>query len=583
MKLAHKGVTGAFAAMAILLTALPAPAHEPSPTAAPEAPVASGGTLVYRAQFGPDWIDPGLTWYNFGFVIALATNRPLYSSSPEHPNHPVPDLASGQPTISADRRTVTVSLKPGVHFSPPVNREVTSHDVKYAIERAFSEHVPNGYVFTYFGDLVGAPEDRGPIVDIPGIETPDPYTIVFRLARPSAPSLVGALMMPITVPVPEEYAAPFDAQPESEYDTHVVFTGPYMIKNDAQGNLTGLGDDITIVRNPNWDPATDFRPAHVDKIRFTFNENLDRIVDRTLRGSRTLCCDSSPSELVQRLGPRFSDQIGKSPGHGTRWVALNTEVGPLRNVNVRKAISAAMNRRALRAARGGSSVGRMARHFIPPGVPGFGRSHSYDGFADADFLKAARGDRTRPRSYRPRARRDGVPVNRHGIYTGDTVLLMVGADSEPGRSVARSVKRQVQQLGFRVRLRLTSTDRMYERWCGVRSAKVAICPNVGWFFDFMDPQSLLKPTFHGKAIDDGNNWSLLDKPRINRAINRAVLVPPGAARWKAWAAVNHDITRQAPGVPYLWDTEYQAESDDVNGVINPYTSRWDLSFTSLRE
>jgi peptide/nickel transport system substrate-binding protein len=390
-------------------------------------------------------------------------------------------------------------------------------------------------------------------------------------------------MLPITVPVPEEYAAPFDAHPESDYDTHVVFTGPYMIKNDAQGNLTGLGDDITIVRNPNWDPVTDFRPAHVDKIKIAFDENLDRIVGRTLRGSHALCCDSSPSQLVPGLSAKYSDQIARSPGHGTRWVALNTTVGPLRNLNVRKAISAAMNRRALRAARGGPVAGRIARHFLPPGVPGFGRSHGYEGFADADFLNSPRGDLALARSYMLRARRDGSPVSRRGKYTGDKVLLMVGADSEPGRSVAISVKRQVQRLGFHVRLRLVSPDRMYQRWCGVRSAKVAICPNVGWFFDFMDPQSLLEPTFHGKTVDDGNNWSFLDKRRINRAMNRAGRVPPGAARWKAWAAVNHDITRKAPGVPYLWDTVYQFESADVNGVMNPYTSGWDLSFTSLSD
>jgi ABC-type transport system substrate-binding protein len=37
---------------------------------------------------------------------------------------PVPDLAAGAPNISADAKTVTVMLKRGVHFSPPVNREV---------------------------------------------------------------------------------------------------------------------------------------------------------------------------------------------------------------------------------------------------------------------------------------------------------------------------------------------------------------------------------------------------------------------------------------------------------------------------
>ena len=39
--------------------------------------------------------------------------------------------------------------------------------------------------------------------------------------------------MPITTPVPQEYAAPFDKKTPSTYDQHVTFTGPYMVKNDA--------------------------------------------------------------------------------------------------------------------------------------------------------------------------------------------------------------------------------------------------------------------------------------------------------------------------------------------------------------
>src|SRR5687768_18047912 len=54
--------------------------------------------------------------------------------------------------ISKDNKTITVKLKSGVKFSPPVNREVTSKDVKYAFERAFSENVPSGYATSYFAD-----------------------------------------------------------------------------------------------------------------------------------------------------------------------------------------------------------------------------------------------------------------------------------------------------------------------------------------------------------------------------------------------------------------------------------------------
>ena len=38
-----------------------------------------------------------------------------------------------------------------------------------------------------------------------------------------------------------EYARKFDNQTQSTYGLHQVATGPYMIKNDASGNINGVG------------------------------------------------------------------------------------------------------------------------------------------------------------------------------------------------------------------------------------------------------------------------------------------------------------------------------------------------------
>ena len=61
----------------------------------------------------------------------------------------------------------------------------------------------------------------------------------------------------MTAPVPREYAqASSTSQTTSTYGMHQVATGPYMIKNDASGNINGVGykpgQVIDLVRNPNW-------------------------------------------------------------------------------------------------------------------------------------------------------------------------------------------------------------------------------------------------------------------------------------------------------------------------------------------
>ena len=132
---------------------------------------AAGGHLTVLAADDVDFVDPAETYYAFGYTVHYAVNRPLYSYAPGDAG-PRPDLADGAPRVSADGRTVTVRLKAGIRYAPPVDREVTSKDVKYAFERAFSAHVASPYASLYFGDIVGAPAKPGPIADIRGSRRP---------------------------------------------------------------------------------------------------------------------------------------------------------------------------------------------------------------------------------------------------------------------------------------------------------------------------------------------------------------------------------------------------------------------------
>ena len=114
-----------------------------------------GGDLKVLYAADVDFMDPRATYYQYGFLVAYATQRPLYSYKPDDAKTPEPDLADGPPQISSDGKTVTVKIRSGVKFSPPVNREVTSKDVKYALESAFTKTVNGPYVGAYMGDVHG--------------------------------------------------------------------------------------------------------------------------------------------------------------------------------------------------------------------------------------------------------------------------------------------------------------------------------------------------------------------------------------------------------------------------------------------
>jgi peptide/nickel transport system substrate-binding protein len=266
-----------------------------------------GGTLVALWGADTDNIDPGITYSEVGTQIVRATQKTLFTPKVDDASVVEPDLAAARPEISADGCRVTVTLRRGVRFSPPVDREVTSADVKYAIERGFFGSVNNGYAGVYFGSLRGARLGADPGRRIAGVMTPDEHTIVFNLeprkgsSRCAGGILAAALSMPLSAPVPREYATRFDAKLPSRYGAHQVATGPYMIENDPSGIAVGYepARRIRLVRNPNWNAQTDSRPAYVDEIEIR-EGNYDATVlsRRVLEGENMINGDQPPPPAV---------------------------------------------------------------------------------------------------------------------------------------------------------------------------------------------------------------------------------------------------------------------------------------------
>ena len=106
----------------------------------PQSGQKKGGTLKVQSAEGFEHLDPGASYFQLDYMVVYATQRSLYSYKPDDFKVAVPDLAASQPEVSADEKTVTVKIRPNVKYSPPVNRAVTSKDVKFAIERGFNTH-----------------------------------------------------------------------------------------------------------------------------------------------------------------------------------------------------------------------------------------------------------------------------------------------------------------------------------------------------------------------------------------------------------------------------------------------------------
>jgi peptide/nickel transport system substrate-binding protein len=525
-----------------------------------------GGTLNVVSADGWQHLDPGESYFQIDYVVEYAIHRPLYAFAPD--SKLTPDLAAGPPQISADGKTVTVKIRPDVMWSPPLHRAVTSADVKYAFERDFNPNVPNAYAAAYY-PIVGAGKSKGG--PIPGIDTPDATTIVFHLTRNFGATFVQALTLPGSAPVPKSVAGPMDQHSPSTYDSEVTkqaFSGPYMISQYAEGR------SLTLVRNPNWKAASDWRPAYADKIVWQAGGDANVLARQTLDSPNLLMASNPPAPVLKDAYEHKRAQLSVST-LGNYYASLNTQVPPFDNVNLRRAAVAISDRNAYLLARGGSLVGQVMTHFLGPEIPGYQQAGGAQGFG-IDFVSHPSGDMAVACKYMKAA---GYPNCK---YTGNAKVTIVGSNADPGPKEMQIVQAGLARLGFNASIKAVPQQTMYSKFCGYVKAEVTVCPTAGWIEDFPDPYAYLYVPFSGKAIVPVNNsnWAQEDNPQINAAMDKAAQITDPAQRDRAWAQIDRMLVMDAPAIPEIWTSNAVLKGSGAKGVLDKWNDDWNLSFSS---
>src|SRR5262249_39982120 len=163
----------------------------------------------------------------------------------------IPDLATSLGVPSDGGKTWTYHIKPGLKYSN--GDTITTKDIKYDVERSLDKTVfPDGP--THFNDFLDLQGYTSPYADptpdklgLKAIETPDDNTIIFHLKQAFADFDYFA-MLPSTIPVEQKYDT------GSKYKNgQIISSGPYKF-DPAQFSA---GKSFVLVRNTNWDPATD--------------------------------------------------------------------------------------------------------------------------------------------------------------------------------------------------------------------------------------------------------------------------------------------------------------------------------------
>jgi peptide/nickel transport system substrate-binding protein len=493
----------------------------------------------------PDYMDPQLSYTAEGWTAMYDTYVPLLTyrhAEGKAGSEVIPGLAKALPRISADGRTYTLFLRPGLRYSD--GREVRASDFKFTVERMFTLNSGGSPFYT---DIVGAHQfARGRRAHISGIATDDRTgKIVIHLVRPQGTfsnllALLFVAPVPPTTPLRDQSFSPPPA------------TGPYAI---TSAGLRGW----TYARNPEWARSNGARMpqipgGHVDRIQVSVIRNQGIQVKELKSGRLDWLFDPPPTGQLPALEAGDGGaQLRVEPTLSTYYFWLNTQKAPFDDPKVRRAINYAVDPKALSLIYSGQIA--PTDQILPPDMPGYRKFDLYP-----HNLKVAQ-----------RLIDEADPADR---------TITVWTDSESPNNLAGVYYAAVlRELGFHVTLKIVNPDN-YFTVIGSKRTPNLDTGFADWFEDFPHPDDFFGPLLAAKPTPFYNeNFSHLVAPPLNKrvsALGRRPLDEP------AYAGLDRDFMKLAPIVPYGTRTLTAAFSGavDLHGFV--WNPTFEADLTSFR-
>ena len=500
---------------------------------------AKGGTLVMDSSSPPDSLDPGNTYYAWVLNLDHLWAMPMFTfkACPGTCAQITPGLATDMGQVSKDGLTWTFHIKPNVKYED--GTVVTSSDVKYALERTFDRSVmANGpsYYQVYFADNTypGPYKDRAKnLMGLTSVQTPDATTLVIHLNKPF-PDLPYALTFPNSAPVPPA------KDTGSNYQLHPMSTGPYKFQSYQ------LNKQLTLVPNPEWNPATDPNDKQLaSKIIVNFNVNQADIDNRLLAG------DVQVDAQALGLGAAAKARVLATPNlkansdaalTGRGWFAyLNTKVAPLTNVACRKAVEYAVDHQAVQTAWGGPVAGgEIASTIMSPTISGYQKFDQYEA------LSKPNGDLTAAKQQ----------LQQCGQPNGFSTNLSYRSDRPAETAAATAIQASLARVGIKVTLKGFPSGSYYTNFAGapayVHSHGIGIAMG-GWFPDWPDGFGFLDSLVDGATIVSTGNTNIaeLNDPVINNLFAKSATVS-SADRTAIWSQIDKQAMSDAAILPMVY-------------------------------
>ncbi len=454
----------------------------------------------------------------------------LVQWSPE--NTVVPCLAEKW-DISKDGLTYTFHLRKGVQFQNGM--PVTADDVVYSLKRALDPKLNSPVASLYMKDIVGA-SDRisGKANDVPGIQSPDPQTVVIKITSPKA-YWIDTLTYPTGWIVCKSVVQPLGSNPLTDKEAQAgAATGPYRLTQYIKDS------EVDLASNPKyWDGAPQIA-GQVQKVVVNPNTRHDLFSSGQLD---IMTAGEVGTLAADRADPNLKDKIKIWPRAGTSYLGLNgTVYKPFADVRVRQAFAYATDKQDLYD-RVTGQVYPPAPDLLPKGVPGY----------DPNF----RGIPFDPAKAKQLLAQAGYPGG-HGLPP--LPIYYKEGDDVSRKLVDRLRQKYSDTLGLTVMAQPLEWGVLLKQ---INQRNMIPCATLSWYADYLDPQDFYSLLLMTDSPENKTNYS---NSKFDALCRQADVEQNPTKRMALYRQAGQIAGDEVPRIPLFYMADYELISPHVHGL-----------------
>jgi oligopeptide transport system substrate-binding protein len=443
---------------------------------------AAQGILIVGNKVEPATLDPQLTTSVEEQNVERALFEGLVAPNPRT-LAPEPALAEHW-TMSEDGCTYAFHLREGLKWSD--GTAITSADVLFSWRRLLAPEMASANA-VLLSAVKGADSFNAGKAgfDTVGLAAPDSRTVLVTLER-RTPWFLSILTHPALAVLPrksiEASGGAFERSNGWTRAPGLLSSGPFVMEAWESGRR------IELKANPDyWDAAT----VRLKGLRFLPIESIT-VEDTAFQGGQLHVTDTVPVGRIAFLKRQKNPALRVDPYLGVYYYALNTSHPPLDNPDVRRALSLAIDRRAIAVNLLGGAQ-RPARSFVP----------AVEGYPPCEELGCNADEARRLLS------QAGYPGG-----AGFPKLELLYNTSENHRLIAEAVQAMWKEvLGIDVDLR----NEDFKSYLGSRQKGDFDILRASWIADYPSAFSFLDLLLSG----GGNNFARWANPEFDRLVEEA--------------------------------------------------------------